>query len=75
MAVRAKMKLVSVMPQVWGGAQAMFQCQYNEKLNEEDVGFSKATPSGEARFSIDNPQALAQLVIGEDYYFDISPAQ
>jgi hypothetical protein len=72
MSTRAKMVLHSVVPMQYGGAQAIFTCQYDGSL--EDRGFCKATPSGEARFQIDNPKALEQLVIGKAYYFDISPA-
>lgn len=72
--VRAKMVLESVIPYNYGGAQAIFRCSYDAKKNEEDVTFQKATPSGEARFQIDNPAATEQLVIGKAYYFDISPA-
>jgi hypothetical protein len=39
----------------------------------EDAAFTKATPTGEARFSIDNPAAIEQLTIGEYYYVDFSP--
>lgn len=70
--VRAKMVLHSVIPMQYGGAQAIFNCQYDQSV--EDKGFCKATPSGEARFQIDNPKALEQLVIGKAYYFDMSPA-
>ena len=73
MSVRAKMKLMGVVPQTWGGFQALFQCQYDPN-NADDVKFCKATPNGEARFQIDNPAAIEQLVIGKDYYFDIAPA-
>jgi hypothetical protein len=37
------------------------------------VSFAKATPSGNAEFVIDNPDAFKQLTIGAHYYFDISP--
>ncbi len=73
MSIRAKMILESVIPYQYSGAQAIFRCSYDHKA-AEDVSFSKATPSGEARFQIDNPAALSQLVIGKAYYFDISEA-
>ena len=75
MSVRCKMRLTSVIPQTWGGAQAIFQCEYDQKLCEEDASFQTATPSGEARFQIDNPKALEQLVIGKAYYFDVTAAE
>lgn len=69
------MQLESVIPNVWGGSQAIFRCQYDPQTIEEDKGFQKATPTGEARFQIDNPKATEQLVIGKHYYFDITPAE
>jgi hypothetical protein len=74
MSIRCKMQLESVIPSNWGGSQAIFRCQYDQKLCEEDVSFQKATPSGEARFQIDNPKALEQLRLGAYYYVDFSPA-
>ena len=74
MAIRCKMTLENVFAQTYGGAKAIFRCIYDPKLVEEDVGFQKATPSGLAEFQIDNPKAAEQLVIGQPYYFDITPA-
>jgi hypothetical protein len=74
MAVRCKMKLDNVFAQAWGGSKAIFSCQYDSKLIEEDRSFQKATPSGMAEFVVDNPKAAEQLVIGKYYYFDITPA-
>lgn len=72
MTIRAKMILESVIPYSYGGSQAIFRCSYDGTKSAEDVGFQKATPSGEARFQIDNPDALGQMIIGEAYYFDIT---
>ena len=74
MAIRAKMRLNRVFPQQWGGCKAIFNCEYDAKVCEEDAGFQKATPSGQAEFQIDNPKAAEQLVIGKSYYFDITEA-
>ena len=71
MTVRAKMRLQGIVPQIWGGFQALFQCEY-DPYNPDDVKFCKASPNGEARFTIDNPAAISQLAIGKTYYFDIS---
>lgn len=73
MSIRAKMRLNSVIAQQWGGAQAIFNCEYDNTI-PEDKKFQQATPSGMAQFSIDNPAAISQLVIGKTYYFDISDA-
>lgn len=67
------MSLLGVVPQMWGGHQALFQCQYDQGI-PEDRAFCKATPNGEARFTIDNPAVISQLVIGKSYYFDITEA-
>lgn len=73
MTVRAKMTLTAVIGQAWGGSKAIFQCQYDQSI-DEDRRFAKATPSGMAEFVVDNPAALERLVIGKSYYFDINPA-
>jgi hypothetical protein len=73
MSIRCKMKLNYVVAQSWGGAKAIFNCEYDPSIITEDKGFQKATPTGMAEFEIDNPKAVEQLVIGESYYFDITP--
>jgi len=73
MGIRVKMRLSDVIRNAWGGRKAFFDCQYDQKLAEEDVGFQKATPTGSAEFLIDNPKASEQLVIGEYYYVDFHP--
>lgn len=73
MSVRCKMTLSAVVPNTWGGVKAIFQCQYDDKI-EEDRRFQKATPTGNAEFVVDNPAAIEQLVIGKAYYFDMTPA-
>lgn len=75
MSIRCKMVLENVFAQTYGGSKAIFRCQYDQKLCEEDASFQKATPSGMAEFQIDNPKAAEQLVIGQAYYFDISKAE
>ncbi len=72
MGIRAKMKLENVFAQAWGGAKAIFRCEYDPKLVAEDASFQKATPSGHAEFQIDNPKAAEQLVIGKSYYVDFN---
>lgn len=73
MAIRCKMKLENVFAMSWGGSKAIFRCEYDQALCAEDVAFQKATPNGHAEYMIDNPKAAAQLVIGQTYYFDITP--
>ena len=72
MAIRCKMRLDHVVGRVWGGVQAFFYCEYDEKLCKEDITFAEATPTGQAEFQIDNPKAIEQLVIGKRYYVDFT---
>jgi len=72
MAIKCKMRLEHVIPIVYGGAKAIFRCEYDPQLIAEDVGFSRATPQGVAEFIFDNPRASEQLIIGETYYFTIT---
>jgi hypothetical protein len=75
--VRAKMKLTSISETSYGAPEPerklRFDCVYDSAKNPEDVGFTKATPTGSAEFRIDNPDALAQFKVGEYYYVDFSP--
>ena len=73
MAIRAKMRCEGVYAQAWGGAKVIFRAVYDERT-EENLRFQKATPSACAEFQIDNPAASEQLVIGKNYYFDLSEA-
>ena len=70
--IRCKMKLEDIFATTWGPSKAIFRCQYDQILSEEDKAFQKATPSGTAEFMIDNPKAKEQLVIGQDYYVDFT---
>lgn len=74
MGIRCKMRLENVFAQAWGGAKAIFRCEYDQKV-AEDLSFAKATPSGHAEFQIDNPRAAEQLVIGKGYYVDFTPVE
>lgn len=75
MSIRCKMKLDGVYAQTWGGAKAIFRCEYDSNLCAEDRAFQKATPTGMAEFQIDNPKAAEQLVIGRHYYVDFTPVE
>lgn len=73
MGIRCKMTLENVFANTYGGSKAIFRCTYDSKV-AEDVSFQKATPSGMAEFVVDNPKAAEQLVIGQAYYVDFTPA-
>lgn len=72
MGIRCKMRLENVFANAWGGAKAIFRCEYDPRVVEEDVGFQKATPTGTLEVQIDNPKASEQLVIGAYYYLDLT---
>lgn len=72
MAIRAKMQLENVIPYAYGGVKAVFRATYDPQIIAEDVGFQKATPTGMIEMQVDNPAAIAQLVIGAFYYVDFS---
>ena len=74
MAIRCKMRLSQVIGNNVRRLEGNIPPRVNPKLVAEDAGFQKATPSGMAEFQIDNPKAVEQLVIGQTYYFDITPA-
>jgi hypothetical protein len=77
MTTRAKLKLIEDTSSSWQKGQPAqrtlkFTAVYDASI-PEDQRFQKATPSASATFLIDNPAALAQFELGDDYYFDISP--
>lgn len=73
MSVRAKMKLTAITEHAnWQGKRLRFESQYDMSI-PEDQRFQKATPSANAEFTIDNPPALEQFKLGDDYYLDFTP--
>ena len=75
MSVRAKMMLTSITETApnWGSSKILkFTAQYSPEI-PEDQRFQKATPSASAEFQIDNPTALEQFKLGQQYYVDFSP--
>jgi hypothetical protein len=72
--IRCKLRLEAVIPRAWGGVKAIFRAQYDETI-PEDRRFEKATPCGTVDLDITNPHAIAELVIGGAYYFDMIKAE
>lgn len=71
MATRAKFVCNSV--EDFGmSRQVKLSCVYAPDANGEDANFTKATPWGEVKLSIDNPNASCQFVPGKYYYGDFS---
>jgi hypothetical protein len=72
--VRAKFQLCEITDRAGTSAKTLkFFPRYDLTI-EEDQRFSKATPSGELTMYVDNPSALEQLKLGEDYYLDFTLA-
>jgi len=72
MSVRAK-----VTCDLLEGNKVRFSTVYeqNAVLDTENTRFTKATPWGTIEMGIDNPQALAQFVVGKQYYVDFNLAE
>ncbi|WP_225906394.1 MULTISPECIES: hypothetical protein [Ensifer] len=48
---------------------------YSEDIQSEDGRFTKATPWGEHRMNVDNPDAANQYEPGKSYYLNFTPAE
>jgi hypothetical protein len=73
MAVRAKVNCTKK-----EGNQVAFTTVYEtdeqKNADPENVRFTKATPWGEIKMSIDNPAAMEQFEAGKQYYVDFTEA-
>ena len=74
MSVRAKFRLQSIKENAGYSAKTLEFCPQYDTSIPEDQRFAKATPSGRFEMTVDNPAALEQLKLGDEYYFDITPA-
>ena len=80
MKIRAKFALTSMITSTYHSGQLyrqfMFTPQYDPDL-PEDQRFSKATPTGEFKMTVDNPPVADFLAksIGQQFYFDIEMAE
>lgn len=73
--VRAKFRCTSVERFTTAGdGQAVyrFAAQYDESI-PEDQRFTRYTPSGELRMTVDNPNVRFEP--GRQYYLDFTPAE
>lgn len=70
--MRAKMELNSVKKMSWGGEELEFSAVTNG--TKEDNSFSEATPSAKLTMTVTNKELHGQLVPGEKYYVDFTPA-
>lgn len=46
----------------------------DDSRNDENARFTKATPWGDIRLGIDNPEALQQFEVNQEYYVDFTKA-
>lgn len=69
MSVRAKMVVVRL-----EGSNVDLECRYDPDL-PEDQRFTKATPWGRCSMGIDNPTALEQFHVGDEFYLDFSKVE
>lgn len=72
--VRVRFKLTEKHNLSWGGTRLVFAPEYDGTI-EEQRRFCDATPTGRFEMEVNNDAALDQLHLGEDYYFDITPAK
>ena len=56
------------------GTTVFLHTVYSEGIQSEDGRFTKATPWGELRMNVDNPDAAIQFEPGKSYYLDFTPA-
>lgn len=73
MAVRAKFRCSSIEDFGYNkrvSLQAVYEGSLGE--NEENKRFTKATPWGELKMTVDNPAAAIQFEIGKEYYLDFT---
>ena len=71
--VRAKFRVSSI-EDFGPSKQIKMGAVYAPDANGEDAGFTKATPWGELKMTVDNPTAAIQFEAGKSYYLDFSEA-
>lgn len=57
------------------GTTVFLHTVYSEDIQSEDGRFTKATPWGELRMNVDNPDAAIQFEPGKSCYLDFTPAE
>ena len=72
MAVRAKVRCNAKT-----GNEVHFSTVYepDSAKDTENARFTKATPWGDIKMGIDNPSALEQFKVNEEYYVDFVPVK
>lgn len=57
------------------GTTIFLHTVYSDDIQSEDGRFTQATPWGELRINVDNPNAAIVFEPGKQYYLDFSPAE
>lgn len=77
MSVRAKFKVQSILTSAkWNGTGTMGTVKLSPVTggSPENAKFYEATPGGQIELGTVNEEALAQFVIGKEFYVDFTPA-
>ena len=74
--VRAKFQVTAITEHVWGNGvkTVRFEPRYDASI-PEDQRFAEATPSGELSITVNNPAALEQFKLGQQFYLDFTPVE
>lgn len=56
------------------GSTVFLHTVWSEDIQSENGRFTKATPWGELRMNVDNPDAAIHFEVGKEYYLDFTPA-
>ncbi len=64
----------------WKGEEAIMAtvkmiAVYSEEADSENKMFWDATPHGEFMMGTVNPAAIRELVVGKEYYIDLTPVE
>ena len=71
--LRARMKCVKVEGDTYNSVE--LRAVYSEDKNDPNYSYSQATPWGELKMSISNPDALGFFEVDKVYDIDITPTE
>ena len=72
--IRGKMVVESVTHYDYPAVLVTMECRYDRSI-PEDQRFAKATPSGDLRMQIDNPDVIELMKPGKSFYIDFVPVE
>ena len=70
MLARGKMKVQEIRSTTFAD-EVLLRCEYDEN-DPEETRFSAATPTGELKVSISNPNIRGKIQPGQTYYVDLT---